>query len=240
MTVVADSFAAFRQVNKKWFGDDPKFKAFQGALGSLYDDCFERWVEAAQARLPSYCAADGLQFIGQERGLERGISESEDGYRGVLRAAWTAWAIAGSAAGHQYHLGRLGFEAVSVRRRREFAGLPPTGTPYLDAFQRDVWAQFDLILGRPMPWRARYWGSGTWGSRVWGADATPQQVAQVRRFARTFRAGHDTPMWLWLNFGAGQLWGVGAWGSGVWGGSGSVVKMLVGEPHWQQRFGIVV
>jgi hypothetical protein len=62
----------------------------------------------------------------------------------------------------------------------------------------------------------------------------------VRRFARTFRAGHDTPMWLWLNFGSGTMWGVGTWGQGVWGGSGPVTKILAGEPHWRQRFGIAV
>ena len=85
-----------------------------------------------------------------------------------------------------------------------------------------------------MPWDRTYWGVGVWGAGFWNLTATPAQIEQVRRFIRTFRAAHDTPMWLRLKFASDLVWGVGAWGVGFWGGS-NTVALLIGEPHWTQR-----
>lgn len=199
------------------------------------DESINRVVQARVARLPSFCPEDGLQFIASERQLERAFGESLPDYREVLRTAWTVWSIAGSAQAHVRSLGRMGFGSVMVKRRHDFEGVPPDH-PYLRAFHRDVWAQFDLVCQKPMPWRERFWGVGVWGTGVWGITAKPQEVDQMKRFLRLFRAGHDTPMFVYLNFTSGRFWGDGLWGDGTWDpGRGSIVRLLVGEDHWAPR-----
>lgn len=229
-----DTFEALRVSLNKQFLDGPWGRKWQRALGKLMDENINRVVQARVARLPSFCPEDGLQFIASERQLERAYGESLSDYREVLRTAWTVWATAGSAQAHVNSLGRMGFGSVSVRRRHDFFGLPDPH-PYVRAFARDVWAQFDVILDKPMPWRERLWGVGVWGTGVWGLTAKPQEIDQLKRFLRQFRAGHDTPTYAYFNFGTGRLWGVGTWGSGVWGGGGNVLRLLVGEDHWKQR-----
>ncbi len=236
MAAVADTFAQFRKTLNKGFLNDRAGIAWQTTLGGQMDASFNRIVEAVNSRFPSYCASDGLLFIGAERNLEQGFNESESDYRGILRSAWAVWAQAGTADSHSFNLGRLGFQKVIIKRRRDLSGLPPAGLgPYVDAFTRDVWAQFDIICQKPMPWSATYWGTGSWGTGSWGTTATPAQLEQVKRFARTFRAAHDTPMWLHLQFGPGQIWGLGAWGTGVWAATPGLISILIGEPHWTQR-----
>lgn len=215
--------------------DGPYGRAWQRTLGQLMDESINRVVQARVARLPSFCPEDGLQYLASERQLERAYGESISDYREVLRTAWSIWAAGGSAQSHVNSLGRMGFGAVTVKRRRDFNGVPDTH-PYIRAFARDVWAQFDIICEKPMPWQGRFWdSSSTWGSGVWGLSATTAQIDQMKRFLRLFRAGHDTPMYAYFNFGTGQLWGVGSWNSGVWGGVGNIVRVLVGEDHWRQR-----
>ncbi len=120
-------------------------------------------------------------------------------------------------------------------RRADFSDVAPDPSPYVTAFARDVWAQFDVVIEKPMPWALRAWGSGTWGTGVWGSTITTDQVEQMRRLLRTFRAAHDTPTYIWLHFGSGRLWGIGLWGSGVWGGSGDTQRLLCGGQSWFQR-----
>lgn len=231
---VDDTFEALRKTLNKPFLDGPYGRAWQGTLGKLMDESINRLVQARVARLPSFCPVDGLQYIASERQMEQAIGESETNYREILRTSWTIWAKAGTAQSHIDSFARMGFESVVVKRRHDFMG-PSDPNPYLNAFARDVWAQFDIIADKPMPWLQRFWGTGTWGTGVWGVTATIQQLDQMRRLVRNFRAGHDTPMYLYLNFASGRLWGLGVWGTGVWGGSGDVVRVLIGEDHWAQR-----
>jgi len=231
---VADTFEALRKILNKPFLNGPNGRAWQGTLGRMMDEAMNRVVQARVARLPSFCPLDGLQYIASERQLERAIGESESAFREVLRTSWTVWAKAGTEGSHQDNLGRMGFGNIIVRRRHDFYGAPDS-VPYINAFARDVWAQFDVIASKPLPFELRYWGTGVWGLGTWGTTATAAQIDQLRRFLRTFRAGHDTPMYVYLNYLSGRMWGIGFWGSGVWGGSGSVVRLLVGEDHWVQR-----
>lgn len=231
---VNDTFAALRQTLNKQFLNGPFGRAWQRTLGQLFDESVNRLVQARVARLPSFCPEDALQYIGSERQLERAFGESISDYREVLRTAWTIWATGGSAQVHISSLGRMGFGSVTVKRRRDFFGVPDDNA-YIRAFARDVWAQFDVICQKPMPWQIRLWGTGTWGTGVWGLTAQTSEIEQFKRFLRLFRAGHDTPMYAYFNVGSGQLWGLGVWGAGVWGGVGDTVRLIVGEEHWKQR-----
>ncbi len=236
---IAQTFAAYRvALNKPFLGAGRANSAgsrWQRALGQAQDETFNRFFQAREARFPSYCASDGLQYIAGERGVERCIGESEADYREVLRNAWNLWARAGTDAVHQFNLARMGCPNVEVVRRADFSDVALDPAPYVTAFARDVWAQFDVIIEKPMPWTLRAWGTGTWGTGVWGSTITTDQIEQIRRLLRTFRAAHDTPTYIWLHFGSGRLWGIGRWGSGVWGGSGEAQRLLCGETHWAQR-----
>ncbi len=231
---INDTFESLRVATNKQFLNGKWGRAYQSTLGRLMDESLNRVVQARVARLPSFCPEDGLQYIASERQLERAIGETITDYREVLRTAWSIWATAGSAQAHVSSLGRMGFGSVQVKRRHDFNGVPDEH-PYVRAFARDVWAQFDVVCQKPMPWQMRYWGAGVWGAGVWGFSAQVAQVDQMKRFLRLFRAGHDTPTYVYLNFGSGQLWGVGNWGKGLWGGNGVSTRLLVGEDHWLQR-----
>ncbi len=232
---INETFEALRQSLNKQYLSGRWGRAWQSTLGRLLDESMNRVVQARVARLPSFCPIDGLQYIASERQLERAVGETISDYREVLRTAWSVWAVGGSAQAHVNSLGRMGFGSVVVKRRRDFYGVPDE-QPYVRAFARDVWAQFDVICSKPMPWQLRIWAlSDTWGSGVWGLTAQTSEIEQMKRFLRLFRAGHDTPTYAYFNFGSGQLWGLGAWGLGVWGGAGNSVRLLVGEDHWTQR-----
>lgn len=235
---VATLFESFRVAANKPFCDDPAGRAWQRTLGRLMDDSFERVYAARLARFPSDVPTDGLQYIASERQVEQAIGESEANYRGVLKRAWELWRIAGSQDVHKFNLARMGCLSVTIKRRHDLSGVPAHPNPYINAFARDVWAQFDVILQQPMPWNLRVWGTDPpWGVGVWGpTNMTMAQTSQLRRLLRTFRAAHDTPMYVWMYFGGGRLWGIGFWGEGVWkGGSGPLIRFVVGETHWEQR-----
>ncbi len=231
---VNDTFEALRVSLNKQFLNGPWGRAWLSTLGRLMDESVNRLVQARVARLPSFCPEDGLQYIASERQLERAFGESIGDYREILRTAWSIWAMGGSTQAHINSLGRMGFGSVTIKRRHDFYGIPDQ-IPYVRAFARDVWAQFDTICQKPMPWQIRLWGTGTWGTGVWGLTAQTSEIDQFKRFLRLFRAGHDTPTYAYFNVGAGQLWGLGVWGTGVWGGTGNTVRLLVGEDHWSQR-----
>lgn len=233
---VAETFAQLRLILNKPFLQDSVGRAWQGTLGAGQDRSYDRVSQARLQRMPTKCTSDGLQYLASERELEQAIGEPQDSYREVVRQAWTVWAIVGSAQGDINALNRMNCLNVRIRRRKDFAGVAPYGIPYIDAFARDVWAQFDTILEQPMGWSLRYWGSGTWGTGVWGTTMTQAQLQQLRRLLRNFRSAHDTPMYVWMHFGGGSLWGLGAWDPArVWGGTGPVQRYVVGEIHWATR-----
>lgn len=249
MLGMADNYVAFRIARNKVFVDlpltlivegrvipQPRWgKRWQVAMGELNNESINRLLQAKAARYPSFAPSDGLPYIGNERGIERLFNETEGEYRRVLQQAWLLWQKGGSNAGHQANLGdRAKFGVITIRRRKEFSpGADPR--PYVNAFVRDVWAQFDVFITRPQLWNLRRWGDGRWGEQVWGFTATQAQLEQVKRLLRTFRAGHNTPTYLFIDWGQGQRWGLGVWGTGTWAGSGVLVKILVGEEHWAQR-----
>jgi len=239
MAVADQSFQAYRVAVNKPFLKDEAGDAWQGTLGALMDESFERVYQAVLARFPEFAPSDGLVYIAAERGVEQAIGESEPDYRMVLRTAWELWRVAGSQHVHQYNLSRMGFLNVVVKRRYDAPAPPPSPWPYVNAFARDVWAQFDVLLQPPLPIEKRYWDTEPgWDVGLWDATATQAQVQQVRRLLRTFRAGHDTPTYLYIWLGAGRLWDTEpGWDVGEWadGDEADLHRVVVGETHWAQR-----
>lgn len=224
----------------------PYGRAWQRVMGEAWDEQIDRMYQARRARWPDYCPVDGLFYIGVERGLERvffvgvhpKVVEDEKLYRRRLREAWTIWRFAGTQEGHRESFRWAGLNAVSVWRRKEWNSPPEQNvSAYLKAFQRAVWAQFDVLVDPSFPFKPLNWAGWTYGNPVtWGTDATPDDVSLLRRLGRKFRSGHDTFMWIVVNNTGGRVWGSWLWGSGAWTpGVGQPTRWLVGEPHWTLR-----
>lgn len=239
------SFAELRSItlNKPQFAN--KYgRAWQKVFGSSWDDEVKLMVYGRRARFPSFCPLDGLFYIGIERNLERyniigsggTTQEVESSYRELLRNAWFVWQRGGSQTSILDALRRMGLPNATYLRRVDFGGLPPSGNTYLDKFQRSVWAQFDVVL-RKNPWTIPKWGSFTWGDGTkWGFDASDDDLAQIIRAMRTFRSGHETPMWAYVPTSTAPIWGLFKWGDGsVWTDGGPQARFLIGEQHWSVR-----
>jgi hypothetical protein len=206
-------------------------------MGAEMDAQLARLYEAARVGWPDYCPSDGLAYLGAERGLERVPTESEAEHRRRLKNAWSIWQDAGSQQIHVDAYGWTGLQNVRVYRRAEFSSPAPYGSPYVRAFARQVWASFDIVIQKPHNWQAKTWGSFNYGDgTVWGSTATGEEVSRLKRFARQFKAGHDTCVYIHVQLGNGPLWGTFKWGDGTrYGGSGTVTRWIVGEDHWGQR-----
>ncbi len=65
-------------------------------LGLQVDALAEYLRIGAQQGFPSYCEPEALAYIGQDRGIRRGVSETDASYRARLKAAPVTWKRAGS------------------------------------------------------------------------------------------------------------------------------------------------
>lgn len=225
--------------------------SWQRAMGSAWDEELRQIEWARRARWPDWAPEDALVYIGVERGLERvwlmGSGsplkrEAASEYRGRLRGGWYIWQKSGSQQIHVDAFRWTGLTNVSVHRRKDwcFPDDAAATSPYVRAFSHAVWAQFDILLDNPLPWSLVRWGDGhVWGGNwTWGSTATLPEIEQLRRLARLFAAGHDTPMYLTANFSGGRVWGGFVWGDGGLWGAGpnpTTLRWLVGEAHWKTR-----
>lgn len=67
--------------------------------GELVDDWVDRLKQSVKARFAGVCPEDALEYIGSERGLPRGPSETTAAYRLRLLDAWNTWLWAGTPLG---------------------------------------------------------------------------------------------------------------------------------------------
>jgi hypothetical protein len=74
-------------------------RAFLEAFGAMKDAQVARAKEAVKARMPGVCPADALAILGGERGIDRGLTESEESFRSRVRSAWDVWRWAGTPYG---------------------------------------------------------------------------------------------------------------------------------------------
>lgn len=220
---------------------------WQRVFGNAWDKEIQRMIWARRARWPEWAPSDALIYLGAESGLEQvlqmggaGALENEASYRKRLRNRWYIWQRGGSQQVHVDGFGWTGLTNVSVLRRKESLPFDDSSTSfYTRTFQHSVWSQFDILVAQPHPWKQVLWGDGhLWGGPdwSWGTTATAQEVEQLRRLARRFKAGHDTCFWIILRlFGGSTTWGSFTWGSSSVWGTGRFVRWLVGEPHWKSR-----
>jgi len=233
------------QLLQKTIFDGPYGRAWQEVMGASMDEDQLRFFYARAVRWPSYTPTDALFYLAAERGLERvilvgsgGILEDETKHRERLKHAWTIWRQAGSAGGHVEALSWPGYGLVKVVRRHDFSTPPAVGSPYVQAFARQVWSQFDVVVRAPSPVQPLLWGGFTWGSGAsWGTTMTPAEIDLLRRLIRDHKSAHNTCTYVHFAFSTGGLWGLFKWGDGtLWGGvNNGTTSIIVGEPQWKTR-----
>jgi hypothetical protein len=58
-----------------------------------------RLRDSVRARFPTYCPSDGLGYLSEERGIERGPAEPDDDFKERLRLCWESWTWCGTEFG---------------------------------------------------------------------------------------------------------------------------------------------
>lgn len=148
-----------------WQG--PRIKLLEANLGTEKDIQFERARQGVLSNNPAVCPDDALEYIGQERQLPRGVSETLADYRERLRLCWDrqdGWAFAGSHGSLLFALERAGFPqgdpaGAHIMQRINLyswlaAGVVTFGTHPIWTFDDsppNVWNQFGIVFGADVP-----------------------------------------------------------------------------------------
>jgi hypothetical protein len=137
-------------------------------VGLVFDVMSQAVLEAVKARFASTGPVDALPYMGTERGIARGPSETEASYRERLRTAWSAWSSAGEAACILAQLAIYGVTAKMYGNHEILTEYPK---------DLDNWSRFWLIIEiQQFPW-----GSGP-------PDAAAQ--ADISRIVRQWKPAH--------------------------------------------------
>jgi hypothetical protein len=209
--------------------------ALLGGLGARKDAHVALLKEAAKCGAPSLCPADALGLLGAERGIDRGLTESEASYRVRVKAAWDIWRWAGTpygllaafywagyrptsgkvilqtqgdsvAGGHQYEL-RADFDPA-VHAPEDAVVVTSLGVVHLGGAPAELWQDFGVFFVPPLP-------------TAW--DPSPPadgslEVNGIRSLITRWKPGHERCVV--LKALPGLAWGIGShtWGDGsTWG-----------------------
>lgn len=169
-------------------------------------------VKAGWLRTPN-SPPDALPLVADESMLERAPAETDVQHRARLLGRWDIWEQAGTPSWAAEALEPIGVDPSLVTVKY----WPDTDW---EPFETANWSTWWVILQPPLPWSLDTWGDGLWDDAgTWGTTATPSEVAAVRQFLGTTKAGHELGIAAILDFDAdgGDTWGLGTWGSGTWG-----------------------
>ena len=195
----------------------PYGAAWLAALGLLKDTVAGWSKEAVKARMPALAPSDALGRIGQERGIDRGIVETEAAYRARLQAAFTAWQWGGTAYGLLAALVASGYPTpiIQIQNAKQYT-LDANGnlvtsqmaTPvHLGGTPAELWSDFAVYIAKPWP---------SWWAGVAPADGSNDQKT-VANLIKRWKPGHarnvkllvlNAPTW-----GVSLLWNSFTWGS---------------------------
>lgn len=192
--------------------------------GLLLDAYVDGLQDAVKGRMPGVGDPSGLQFIGADRLLERGPSESDEAYATRLSGAFMTWRTAGSPA----TLLRQITIALGVVLRIRVVSNSGVWFTIAEGATADEGGDYPVTRYRASPnnwdwdglttrwWRAwpivyagthwepeGTWGDGlsTWGEDgAWGMTATLEEVATMRRLARTWKPAHVAIPWIIVSF----------------------------------------
>jgi len=92
-----------------WLNSNPIGQGNANVLGYMFDFYYNMALQAVQVRFPTYAPKDALRYIGDERGLLQGVSESDADFAIRLKLAWIYWALAGTPIGVLFELYNQGY-----------------------------------------------------------------------------------------------------------------------------------
>jgi len=208
----------------------PNGAAFEAAMGAVKDAMLDRQVASGKAEMPGQAPADALAFIGAERGMPRGGSETDAAYAARLLNAWQTWPWAGTPYGMLQAFRATGYTNVVLAQplggklfSLDVNGVlvtstatPPSWTPtYVgDPF----WSRFDVLFPAPL---IASWGGG---ASVPASNSTEANF--IRSLIAAWRPAHATANRIVI-ITSGKAWGYPAtqvWGAatGSWGGTTTV------------------
>jgi hypothetical protein len=171
-------------------------------LADPLDWLVDRHKDGVQARFPTFASPTGLAEIGEERKLERGVTDTDATYSARLKGAWEVWPWAGTAYGVLSALYDAGYTTAHL--------LQATGRDYSLNGSRQLveaisgpfnlgapgWSVFRVIFVQPLP---AAWISG-------GIPASSSNEANgIRRLVNRWKAGHMTCSGYTI-LSSGRLW----------------------------------
>lgn len=204
----------------------PRGSALVTIVAGRFDELVERAKAAAKADLPSEAPDDALEYIGEDRVIERMPLEDLDVYRARLAGAWEAWSWACTWRGIASPIILAGLGAPTLLTQRQ---LPRPPRP-------EWWSRFTVLFTGRFVWDGGLtWdGEAAWDSRVVAPIETMDIDAardRLRHLIRPWKSAHDRVTSAIIARGA-WLWDDGeAWESAgaVWD---AAVVTEIAAPTW--------
>jgi hypothetical protein len=194
---------------------DEFWRRLHSVLGVLHNTYAEGATQATRARFIAEAPADALDYIAEERGIERGALETLAQFRERLEQSFEAYQYAGTEKAIKDQLAAVGYSGVVIYEDSDWTWDSSAGTNWWRFWV--VFPEGTLLTTAP----PAYWGSGTFGTFAWGGSITIAQYQQIRRIVDKWKPAHAQLVNI-IVIHDGELWGDGhVWGSGTWGGSAS-------------------
>lgn len=166
-------------------------QAWADAVGSQQDAELAALVVAAQARIPKWMPADGLDQLGNGAfALPRMPGQGDDSYRQTLGNAFPIYSLGGSAQAVINALEDYGIPDVRV------IAIYDAPAPIAPETSATSYSAFYVVLGPNLGSIAPLiLGSCTLGgSTLLGSSATPPQVTALKRIILRWKASHGYPI----------------------------------------------
>lgn len=175
-------------------------------------------VAGVRARYPSTAPPDALGYIGNDRNLERGPAQTDDGYRVQLRRAFDTWRVAGNASTVLRQLAAYFTGVASPPMRtvtdaavwHEYSYITEQVTKTIDGtnwtwdgFTGTRWWRGWVILdSTAAPWTIDVWNNDAlWGDGgTWGTSASYDEVISVLRIVAKWKPAHVHNVYVIVTF----------------------------------------
>lgn len=193
------------EMSPPWLRDDVGGTILK-AFGTVLDALSDRTRQGVKLRFPEVGSPTALGYTGTDRDIERGPTQSDEGYAIQLRQAFDTWRNAG------------GGRTILTQLRLYFA--PGNGPPMRLVSAQSIWHEINTTTGAVTKtdnslapnwvwgdskwWRGwaiidvtglfaiDYWGlPGDWGDGgVWGSDMTEGEVIDLNAILRKWKPAH--------------------------------------------------
>lgn len=196
-TTLRDMIAA---LSPPWLLDDEVGRPLMGAFGTVLDEHFDWAKQGVKLAFAGAGDASQLAYIGNDRNIERGPTQTDQGYAAQLTKAFDTWANAGGARTILSQL-RLYFAPSNGPTIRAVSGNavwheinPSTGV----VIRTNVGTNWDwgdnrwwrgwVIIDGTGRWTLIDWGAFTWGDgTVWGSSMSEGEARDINNIVKKWK-----------------------------------------------------